>query len=205
MQFLPLEMYGLKVYAGFWRRLVAAVLDSLVSFLLFGLLYLAYVNSTASITWLVLAALVYNLSYAVYTTFFHYRFGATLGKLATGIKVTQPDGSPITLGQAFLRSIVEIAFAVTYIALDFQAFSRMNTSEFIALPQQYGIRSDYIYSYTPNWYELISLIYFLWIISELIVLLFNKRKRALHDLIAGTVVIDKEFSKEKLLQWLGQV
>ena len=32
-----------------------------------------------------------------------------------------------------------------------------------------------------------------WFLSEFVVLLMNKRKRALHDFIAGTIVVNKEF------------
>lgn len=38
-------------------------------------------------------------------------------------------------------------------------------------------------------------IYWIWTWSEVVFLLFNERKRALHDLIADTVVIQKRFAK----------
>ena len=38
----------------------------------------------------------------------------------------------------------------------------------------------------------------IWIWSEFVVLLFNRRKRAIHDFIAGTVVILKEFAEPDL-------
>ncbi len=38
-------------------------------------------------------------------------------------------------------------------------------------------------------YEVLSFALNVWIWSEVIVLLFNRRKRALHDFIAGTVVV----------------
>ncbi|MFH3639525.1 RDD family protein, partial [Acinetobacter baumannii] len=47
----------------------------------------------------------------------------------------------------------------------------------------------------PAWYSIVNSASELWTWSEFIVLLFNKRKRAIHDFIAGTIVIKKQYSK----------
>jgi len=41
---------------------------------------------------------------------------------------------------------------------------------------------------------IIELFYDVWYWSEIIVILFNKRNRALHDFLAGTVVIHKKYA-----------
>ncbi|MGA8207103.1 MAG: RDD family protein [Candidatus Dormiibacterota bacterium] len=43
---------------------------------------------------------------AVYLIFMYLRFGATLGKLALGLRITRVDGSPMTASNAVLRSTV---------------------------------------------------------------------------------------------------
>ena len=43
---------------------------------------------------------------AVYLIFMYLRFGATLGKLALGLRITRVDGSPMTARNAVLRSTV---------------------------------------------------------------------------------------------------
>lgn len=43
---------------------------------------------------------------AVYLIFMYLRFGATLGKLALGLRITRLDGSPMTARNAVLRSTV---------------------------------------------------------------------------------------------------
>ena len=50
----------------------------------------------------------------------------------------------------------------------------------------------------PSWHYHIQLFQTVWVWSEFIVLLCNKRKRALHDYIAGTVVVNKEYSDTTL-------
>jgi hypothetical protein len=44
---------------------------------------------------------------------------------------------------------------------------------------------------TPSWHSVTDGLYWAWIASELVVLLFNEKRRALHDFIAGTVVIHR--------------
>jgi uncharacterized RDD family membrane protein YckC len=46
---------------------------------------------------------------------------------------------------------------------------------------------------SPIWHKLLDWLHQIWIWSEFAVLLTNKRKRALHDFIAGTVVIKDKF------------
>jgi hypothetical protein len=48
----------------------------------------------------------------------------------------------------------------------------------------------------PVWYGAVNIASEIWFWSDFIVLIFNKRKRALHDLIAGTVVIRKEYADQ---------
>ncbi|MFZ0996202.1 MAG: RDD family protein [Candidatus Dormiibacterota bacterium] len=43
---------------------------------------------------------------AAYLIFMYLRFGATLGKLALGLRITRVDGSPMTVRNAVLRSTV---------------------------------------------------------------------------------------------------
>jgi len=43
----------------------------------------------------------------------------------------------------------------------------------------------------PSWLKPLQLIQNIWVWSEFIVLLTNRKRRAIHDFIAGTVVIHK--------------
>ncbi len=194
MQFLPLTLSGMDIYVGFWRRLGALLIDMLVALPFFALWYFLSRSFISSSSWFIGADILDTLLLIFYLVFFHYRFGATLGKMAVGIKVTKPDGSAITLKQALLRAIVDIFCGIIAIILSIYVFTIIDATQFAALPETVFGRSDYIDSLAPT-FELFEVILVLWGCSELIVLLFNKRKRALHDFIAGTVVIKKEFAK----------
>ena len=81
-------------YGGFWIRLVALLIDSVVIGIAF---YLLGDPSGSTI----LSAMV---GAAYYIGFWTWR-GQTLGKMALGLKVVRTDGSPISLGRAILRYI----------------------------------------------------------------------------------------------------
>lgn len=194
MEFLPLEHYGIRVHAGFWRRLGAGLIDGLVSVPLIPLFSFAY---TTSITWLVPALILNTFFYFIYTVFFHYKYGATLGKLAIGIRVTQPDGSKINFEQALLRSSIDLFFAILYTITELIALATIDITYYNSLPKIQDVRASYIDAFLPSGsgFDIILIASQLWIFSEIIVLLFNKRKRAFHDFIAGTVVIKQRFAK----------
>ena len=63
-------------------------------------------------------------------------------------------------------------------------------------------KSAYLAALSPG-NSIISIISNIWFWSEIIVLLFNKRRRALHDYIAGTVIIKAiyvEKIQEKMME-----
>ena len=101
--------------------------------------------------------------------------------MVTDIKVTLPNGSPIGIKQAFLRSSVELGLSIMTMFGELSAISNAD-------PEQYK-------SLIPAWDETVETIGWIWFWSEVIVLLFNQRKRAIHDFIAGTVVIHKRYAK----------
>ncbi|NQZ30855.1 MAG: RDD family protein [Oceanospirillaceae bacterium] len=189
MDFLPLEINNKKVYAGFWKRFGAGVVDMLV---MLPFMYLTYLLEGLSLVVAMGAVVISSSLYSAYSLFFHYKYGATLGKMATGIKVTLPDGKRIGIREALLRSSVDICFAVLLLtaqmtALSIADFPMLSTLGFTE-------RSEYLLSIYPSWYAKVDIASLVWVFSELFVLLLNKRKRALHDFIAGTVVINKDYS-----------
>lgn len=191
MEFLPLKINNEKVYAGFWKRFGAALVDLLV-FIPF--MAISHFTQSLSIASAMATVVVSSLLFSAYTVYFHYKFGATLGKMMVGIRITFPDGSKIELRQALLRSSVDILFALFMVLA--QVIAITNSDPELYLNAGWMERSVYIMPLFPAWYGLVSTVGQLWFWSEFLVLLFNKRKRAIHDFIAGTVVIKKEFTEQ---------
>jgi uncharacterized RDD family membrane protein YckC len=152
-------------YAGFWRRLVAYLIDStiisIVFFILFMIAVMAFfvgAMTSKSSDWIadladptklsstvILISMFYIALMIAYFTYFHGATGRTPGKMLLGLQVFSADGTPISFGIAFLR-------AVGYLI----------SSLLFTIP-----------------------VGFIWAA-------FDKRKQGWHDKIAGTVVIIRE-------------
>ena len=110
-------------FAGFWIRFVAKFIDGIiqtivtvpVSFLTIGLA--AYTGDSANSTPSIMATVIYYLFSFLfpmaYTTWFLGKYSATPGKMALGLKVIEPDDSPINYKRAFGRYWGEMLSSIT--------------------------------------------------------------------------------------------
>jgi uncharacterized RDD family membrane protein YckC len=91
-------------YASFGLRFLALLLDGVIG-LVVGLLINIMVPDPAHpfALFLSLATLMDFLFGIGYYVFFLTSYGATLGKMAVGVKVVTPDGGPISFGRAVAR------------------------------------------------------------------------------------------------------
>ncbi len=96
MEFLPIEKDGSAVYAGFWKRFGASLVDS---FVLFPVGMILILLENISISSAIAVTVISSIFFAAYTIFFHYRYGATLGKFviagrAVSVRPPQPKDHP---------------------------------------------------------------------------------------------------------------
>lgn len=186
------------VYAGFGKRLVAGVVDFIVLIPVIVLnIWLGSLSRTAAMLILVPMAFLY-FGYEVY---FHARFGQTIGKMAGGIRVLTTDGQRISFRHAFLRSSVDLAFAIISIAGSFMALMHFPNSEYTQLGwmgQTHRLEQLY-----PVWRGWTSIASDVWVWSEIFTVLFNRKRRAIHDFIAGTIVVVLEKGSPALIPELA--
>ncbi|MDI9238361.1 RDD family protein [Lysobacter sp. LF1] len=140
---------GEVVYAGFWKRYAAYMIDTVLLMIVFGIAGAVFgVSGTSLITGKDTGAfgVFYVLQLALMMLYFGWMHAsvnqATLGKLAVGIKVTDDDGERISL----LRGIGRF---------------------FATIPSSLILCIGYLMA------------------------AFTDRKRALHDMIASTLVVDR--------------
>lgn len=185
-------------YAGFWSRFASLLLDFIILlpvtalviwgssvFRLFDLYYL-------------IPGTVFGLFYSIYLV---RRFGGTPGKLIVGIRIRKLDGEPVGYREAFLRYSVDFIFCVLMsVALLFPLF-HMTDAEYHSL--SFMQRSQRMIELAPSWYKPLQWAQTAWVWGELIVLLTNRKRRALHDFIAGTVVIHTKPSPNTALEPTG--
>jgi uncharacterized RDD family membrane protein YckC len=109
----------------------------------------------------------------------HRFYGQTLGKRIMKIRVLSVDDEPITMRQAVLRDSVWLGLLLIGFVLNLPA---------VLAGDSYLVTIDVTDSVEIG----ISYISSAWLILEMITMLFNDKRRAIHDLIAGTVVVRDE-------------
>lgn len=181
-------------YAAWWRRFAALWIDALV-LLPFSILQIALGRLSPRLY----AALLipFGLFFTGYLIFCHGRWGMTVGKRALGIRVCTLEGKPISWRQAFLRNAVDIVIMVLFWVAMLPAYLRIPTDGYAELTTR--ARFDLVRTFWPAWYPLVMKVEQGWIWSEFIVILFNKRRRALHDFIAGTIVVQKKPTRRQTM------
>nr|WP_309696742.1 hypothetical protein [Armatimonas sp.] len=85
---------------------------------------------------------------------------------------------------------VELFFSVVGVIGSFVALATIADSDY------YGVgwmqRAQNLAAHEPAWLAWTMTATQIWVWSEVVVILFNKRRRALHDFIAGTVVTSEQ-------------
>ncbi|RDI98752.1 RDD family protein [Dyella solisilvae] len=174
------------LYATFWQRLGALLLDSVcyVPILLLSML----ISSNGRHLYLACAGLgvLINVWFYIYLV---RRFGGTPGKLMMGLQIVKVDGSPLSYREAVLRNIVELSLTVfVSTALSIGAM-RMTDAEYLSLGWQQRFAEQL--SLSPGWYVWADALFRIWNLSLLIVMLANKKRRTSHDFLAGTAVVKR--------------
>jgi uncharacterized RDD family membrane protein YckC len=190
MEFLPITKDGVRVYAGFWKRLKSFFVDALICVpISFIFIWMKGFDRTLAIV----ITIALSILSAMYGVYFNAQFGGTPGKLATGIRITHPNGSRIGWIEAWKRESVNCVFVFLYLVFEVWALIHVDPMKFSSLR---GIeRSQLLHQHQPFWVFCNNVFSPVWILSDAVVFLFNKRKRAIHDFIAGTVVIRKQFAE----------
>ena len=162
-------------YKTFWPRFWAGFIDGLVLLpitLADNHLLSPERGSLLLISW---ACISYSADW-LYGVIFLSRYGQTLGKMATHVKVLNLEEDRIpTVSQAFLRDI-------GYIIINC-----LSLAYFIHLVITHQYTADADTSPLPGrilFYAGIG-----WFLLEILTMLTNEKRRALHDFIASTVVI----------------
>ena len=173
-------------YAGFWRRLGAYLLDSLIQSPLGILVLWGMAQSPVFVLYAFLPQALFIIFYQGYLV---QRFGGTPGKLIAGLCIRKVDGSPVGFREASVRFMPEFLFWVAIEIAMIEALSQITDADYFSLP--FFARQMQLLAHAPAWQKPVNIANQIWIWSEFIVLLTNRKRRALHDFIAGTVVVVK--------------
>jgi len=182
-----------RQYAGFWIRLGSMLLDGVVLLPVLSLqLWFGNHYRMFRIYWW-LPSLAFLGWYHVLLV---ARYGATPGKLFLGLRIALVNGGPITLRAAARRYSVQFVLsaasalglalgALAMTDVSFHAFGMMARGRELAL-------------LAPPWHSVARVLAVLWFWGELLTMLTNDERRAVHDFIGGTVVLNE--GRETLLE-----
>lgn len=126
--------------------------------------------------------IVESLAWLVYTVVMHARYGQTVGKMLTKVRVVDSrTEANISWGQAWLREGLPMSLSL----------GCMGYEVYLILTQPVPLLAiasgEALVHSRPFW--LLYATPGLWFMAELLTMLTNQRRRALYDFIAGTVVV----------------
>lgn len=173
-------------YGTFWQRMAATLIDGLVLLPAICAGLWVYDSSREVAMALLVPSALFGVAYS---TYLHARFGQTVGKRVMGIQVVRCDGSAIGWPEAWRRSAVEAAFSTLQVAASLVAFSRIVEGDHETLG--WLQRGKLLSQNEPSWSSWVGWVSFAWWWGAVVVMLFNRERRSLHDFIAGTVVIQE--------------
>lgn len=174
----PMEGYSRP--AGFWIRFGAQIVDGLV-FLPIGILIVWNSWSLKNTTVLVLA----TVPGLIYKPLMESLFGATVGKMACGIKVVDATGKKLSLFGAYVRYFPWLVSTGVNLAGQLILFS---SEQF----QSASSIEELMRAQEGNFLGPIGTLVNVLVLIECIVAAFTFRKRALHDMLAESFCVYKE-------------
>ena len=187
---IPLTIDGINesIYAGFVVRLGALLLDFLIMLPFYYLILFLSGLSKEAYYFTILPGLVFQFWYNIYLV---KKYGGTPGKLITGIRILKMDGTDVEWREAILRDIINVFLSIVFTAITVFALSQADSYYYESLT--WREKHKYLITLTPVLYIFYQWVSNIWMYSELVVLLFNRRRRALHDFIAGTVIVKLKY------------
>ena len=156
-------------YAGFWRRLWASILDSIIfaSISLFFVLIISILfkggDDLNVIFWIEKISPYLKVLFFLYEVFFISSFyQSTPGKMLLGIKVVDENGNPLSFNSSFLRaSFKDLYFILAIVFHPF--FGKLDNS--------------------------IEMVFIFFAIPDGLTMFFNEKRQTIHDILVKSCVI----------------
>ncbi|WP_050476407.1 RDD family protein [Herbaspirillum rhizosphaerae] len=175
-------------YAGFWRRFGAFWADTIIlTPWMWGVGYFLSEKSRLFNLYFFIPGLLFGWWFYVYLVAKH---GGTPGKLLLKIRIAMADGSSVTYRAAAIRYSVLFALSTLSSLAVLIGTLKMTDAQYFSL--DYLARSRMTLELAPHWYTTISVLLQIWIWGEFVTMLLNKKRRAAHDFMAGTIVIRRD-------------
>lgn len=154
-------------YFGFWKRVLMRLIDFVILIVPYLILYRLSVTFSTQFHSLIPYIGLWIVSCGYYILMV-YRFGGTPGKLIMKARIVDHQGHKLTISRSIRRSVFYILYGIVMVLI----FNDEILNGVIDSPLQ----------------ALADFIAIVYLLSDLFVV-FNKKKKALHDFIAGSLVV----------------
>ncbi|MCX5632297.1 MAG: RDD family protein [Phycisphaerae bacterium] len=173
-------------YVGFWKRVLAALIDAIIGFALMPvtipLMKFCFERKT------IIPELLYSVVWTIFWMWLIVRFGATPGKLVIKARIVRDNGKYLNWGQAFLRMLIPIIISINSQLMQWNAITTCPSETHINSFMEMGqVLNKYGQPFGTIGNFLCIIIYI-----DILVILFNKKKRAIHDFVASSFVVTKK-------------
>ncbi|MCP4610089.1 MAG: RDD family protein [Planctomycetes bacterium] len=174
------------VFAGFWKRVLAALIDAAIglAFMPVAIPLMTWSITHRNILPEALRALVWTLIWLWLVV----RFGGTPGKLIIGIRIVDIKGSFLSWGRAVRRIIFP---SLTITINSYLEMWKASSSYPESIPHSTFLEVSRLMNEYGQPFATIAMILGFAVYLDIGVILTNRQKRALHDFIAGSYVITK--------------
>jgi len=126
------------------------------------------------VPWVVL----FSVSFTAYSIVLHGMYGQTLGKRIVGVKVLDVSETRLSMRQAVLRDCVPLLLTLVGLVTDLPVVAGGGNP----YDKAHLEAADLVLVFGVN----------IWFALELVTMLSNDKRRAVHDFIAGSVVVRVE-------------
>lgn len=165
----------MKKYSTFWPRFWAVTIDGImfsiilyIECLVFGVEFNTKDQFLQALN---------AVQFSIYVILMHGYFGQTLGKKAMKLKVLNHDTeTDINIKQALIRESVNLALNVFWVSIILLIVLSFKMSGTVFHGLYYAM-------------IIFSILSAVWGVSEFVTMLFNDKRRAIHDYIGKTVVV----------------
>lgn len=175
-------------YVGFGKRVIATLVDSIIGF---AFLPVTVPLSTYSFNHrTVIPQIAYSLAWTALYMWLIVRFGATPGKMVVKARIVDGNGEFLSWFRAFRR----LLFPNLLIMIN----SKLRLVQVIsAAPPDVSVDSFWKLGRVMNQYtypplRAITMLLGWAVLIDVLVVVFNDKKRAIHDFIAGSYVVTKD-------------
>lgn len=185
---LKIETVPENIYGGFWLRLGSILIDFLIFIPLLAIMhYLHSLNKNYQIV-TSLFFFFFGIWYGIYLP---KKYGGTPGKLILGIKILKMNVEEIGWKESILRSLISTVMSIFGTVVMITCVLKANNEVYMS--KDWVQKGVYLTTFAPKLINIQIWANNIWMYSELIILLVNKRKRAIHDYIAGTVIVKTKY------------